>query len=112
LAAAVAAREQQEMFRSYEHQQQQDFLRFSGGFDVGSASSAGGFTHIPAAAASACLCHFSTRFLNNHGLYLQYFLSWLDQTRLYNRVCKPYTTAINYLFSTSEWLLVEVVIKN
>ena len=34
-------------------------------------------------------------------LYLQYFLSRLNQTRLYNRACKPYTTAINYLFSTS-----------
>ncbi|KAL5181476.1 LOB domain-containing protein 36 [Glycine soja] len=53
LAAAVAAREQQEMFRSYEHQQQQEFLRFSGGFDVGSASSAGGFSQVSPAAASA-----------------------------------------------------------
>ncbi|BAU00182.1 LOB domain-containing protein 36 [Vigna umbellata] len=53
LAAAVAAREQQEMFRGYEHQQQQEFLRFSGGFDVGSASSAGGFSQISPAAASA-----------------------------------------------------------
>ncbi|ESW28825.1 hypothetical protein PHAVU_002G021200 [Phaseolus vulgaris] len=52
LAAAVAAREQQEMFRSYEHQQQQEFLRFSGGFDVGSAS-AGGFSQISPVAASA-----------------------------------------------------------
>ncbi|KAK7406582.1 hypothetical protein VNO78_08210 [Psophocarpus tetragonolobus] len=53
LAAAVAAREQQEMFRSYEHQQQQEFLRFSGGFDVGSASSAGGFSQVSPAAGSA-----------------------------------------------------------
>nr|KYP66662.1 LOB domain-containing protein 36 [Cajanus cajan] len=53
LAAAVAAREQQEMFRSYEHQQQQEFLRFSGGFDVGSASSAGGFSQVSQPAGSA-----------------------------------------------------------
>ncbi|KAG4987831.1 hypothetical protein JHK85_030814 [Glycine max] len=54
LAAAVAAREQQEMFRSYEHQQQQEFLRFSGGgFDMGSASSAGGFSQVSPAAGSA-----------------------------------------------------------
>ncbi|XP_061341354.1 LOB domain-containing protein 36 [Gastrolobium bilobum] len=55
MAAAVAAREQQEMFRSYEHQQQQEFLRFSGGFDVGSVSSGGGgFSHVsPASAATA-----------------------------------------------------------
>ncbi|KHN36206.1 LOB domain-containing protein 36 [Glycine soja] len=47
-------REQQEMFRSYEHQQQQEFLRFSGGgFDMGSASSAGGFSQVSPAAASA-----------------------------------------------------------
>lgn len=53
LAAAVVAREQQEMFRNYEQQQQQqqqEFLRFSGGFDVGSASSAGGFSHVSQAA--------------------------------------------------------------
>ena len=35
-------------------------------------------------------------------LYLQYFLSRLNQSRLYNRACKPYTTAIKCLFSTSE----------
>ncbi|CAJ1929751.1 unnamed protein product [Sphenostylis stenocarpa] len=52
LAAAVAAREQQELFRSYEHQQQ-EFMRFSGGFDVGSASSAGGFSQMSPAAVSA-----------------------------------------------------------
>ncbi|XP_057449491.1 LOB domain-containing protein 36 [Lotus japonicus] len=47
LAAAVAAREQQEMFRSYEQQhQQQEFLRFSGGFDVGSGGSPGGFSQV------------------------------------------------------------------
>jgi len=34
-------------------------------------------------------------------LYLQYFLSRLNQTRFYNHACKPYITAINYLFSTS-----------
>ena len=39
-------------------------------------------------------------------LYLQYFLSRLNRTRLYNRACKPYTTAINCLFSTSDcWSL-------
>ena len=32
-------------------------------------------------------------------LYLQYFLSRLD-----NRACKPYTTAIKCVFSTSEWI--------
>jgi hypothetical protein len=50
LAAAVAAREQQEIFRTFDsQQQQQDFLRFSGGFDVDSVSnSAGGFTPVSA----------------------------------------------------------------
>lgn len=45
LAAAVAVRDQQEMFRGFEqhHHQQQEFLRFNGGgFDVGSVSSGGG----------------------------------------------------------------------
>ncbi|WJX55419.1 hypothetical protein P8452_41190 [Trifolium repens] len=52
LAAAVAAREQQEIFRTFDsQQQQQDFLRFSGGFDVDSVSnSAGGFTPVSAGA--------------------------------------------------------------
>lgn len=57
LAAALAAREQQVMFRSFEQQQQQQemFRSFSGGFDVGSVSSAGGFSSLvaPASAASA-----------------------------------------------------------
>ncbi|KAL2348417.1 hypothetical protein Fmac_002417 [Flemingia macrophylla] len=67
LAAAVVAREQQEMFRSYEHQQQQqEFLRFSGGFDVGSASSAG-FSQVSQPAAdqlspSLALGHFDNAF--------------------------------------------------
>ena len=37
-------------------------------------------------------------------LYLQYFLSRLNQTQLYNRAYKPYTTAINYLFFTSVYI--------
>ncbi|XP_027361986.1 LOB domain-containing protein 36-like [Abrus precatorius] len=53
LAAAVVAREQQEMFRSYENQQQQEFLRFSCGFEVGSVSSGGGFSQVSPGAASA-----------------------------------------------------------
>ncbi|XP_045818225.1 LOB domain-containing protein 36-like [Trifolium pratense] len=50
LAVAVAAREQQDIFRTFENQQQQqEFLRFSGGFDVDSVSnSAGGFTPVSA----------------------------------------------------------------
>jgi len=35
-------------------------------------------------------------------LYLQYFLSQLNPSRLDNRACKPYTTAIKCLFSTSD----------
>jgi len=35
-------------------------------------------------------------------LYIQHFLSRLNQSRLYNRACRPYTTAIKCLFSTSE----------
>jgi len=34
-------------------------------------------------------------------LYLQYFLSRLNPSRLSNRACKPYTTTIKCFFSTS-----------
>ncbi|CAL0331814.1 unnamed protein product [Lupinus luteus] len=53
LAAAVAAREQQEMFRGFEQQQQQqpEFLRFNGGgFDLGSVAG-GGFSQQVSPAA-------------------------------------------------------------
>ncbi|CAK8539766.1 unnamed protein product [Lathyrus sativus] len=55
LAAAVAAREQQEIFRTFENQQQQqEFLRFSGGFDVDSVSnSPGGFNQVSPVSAAA-----------------------------------------------------------
>ena len=56
LAAAVAAREQQEIFRTFENQQQQqDFLRFSGGFDLDSSvsNSPGGFTQVSPVSATA-----------------------------------------------------------
>ncbi|KAK9044559.1 hypothetical protein V6N11_058457 [Hibiscus sabdariffa] len=49
LAAAVAAREQQEMFRGYEHQQgqQQEIVRFNGGgFEGGGSVTATGFNQI------------------------------------------------------------------
>lgn len=51
LAAAVGAREQQDMFRGYEQQQQQqEFLRFNGGYDVGSVSGSGFNNHISSTA--------------------------------------------------------------
>ncbi|KAE9606759.1 hypothetical protein Lal_00025957 [Lupinus albus] len=53
LAAAVAAREHQEMFRGFEHQQQQqpEFLRFNGGgFDLDSVAG-GGFSQQVSPAA-------------------------------------------------------------
>ncbi|CAI8588817.1 unnamed protein product [Vicia faba] len=54
LAAAVAAREQQEIYRTFENQQQQqEFLRFSGGFDVDSVSnSPGGFNQVSPVSAA------------------------------------------------------------
>lgn len=51
LAAAVA-REQQDMFRGYE-QQQQDFMRFNSGYEVGSVSGSGFNNQMSTAAAPA-----------------------------------------------------------
>ncbi|KAF7828752.1 LOB domain-containing protein 36-like [Senna tora] len=52
LAVAVAAREQQDMFRGYEQQQQQqEFMRFNSGYEVGSVSGNGFNNQISTAAA-------------------------------------------------------------